>query len=50
MLDKLHNPITLDGTLLDMIVSETKGYFDGTQTAAEAAAQFENKAKLYYAE
>lgn len=50
MLDKLHTPIAVDEVLLEMIISETKGYFEGTQTAAEAAGQFENKAKLYYAE
>ena len=50
MLDKLHTPISVDDILLEMIVSETKGYFEGKQTAAEAAGQFENKAKLYYAE
>ena len=42
--------ISVDDILLEMIVSETKGYFEGKQTAAEAAGQFENKAKLYYAE
>lgn len=50
MLDKLHTPISVDDILLEMIVSETKGYFEGKQTSAEAAGQFENKAKLYYAE
>ena len=50
MLDKLHTPISVDDILLEMIVSETKGYFEGKQTAAEAAGLFENKAKLYYAE
>lgn len=50
MLDKLRTPISVDDILLEMIVSETKGYFEGKQTAAEAAGQFENKAKLYYAE
>ena len=50
MLDKLHTPISVDDILLEMIISETKGYFEGKQTAAEAVGQFENKAKLYYAE
>lgn len=50
MLDRLHTPISVDEVLMEMIVSETKGYFEGTQTAEEAAGQFENKAKLYYAE
>lgn len=50
MLDKLQTPISVDDILLEMIISETKGYFEGKQTAAEAVGQFENKAKLYYAE
>lgn len=50
MIDGLHTPIVADEVLLEMMISETKGYFEGKQTAAEAAAQFENKSKLYYAE
>lgn len=50
MIDRLQTPITVDNVLLEMMVSETKGYFEGTQTVEEAAGQFENKAKLYYAE
>ncbi len=49
-LNTLNNPIILDGVLMEMIINESKGYFEGTQTAAQAAAAVENKAKLYEAE
>lgn len=46
----LNQPICVDAVLMEMIINESKGYFEGTQTADQAAAAVENKAKLYEAE
>ena len=50
MLGELKTPISVDDVLLEMMINETKGYFEGTQTAGQAAQAVENKAKLYYSE
>lgn len=50
MLGQLTVPIIEDRVLTEMIVNETRGYFDGSQTAAEAAEAAVRKAKIYEAE
>ena len=48
--EELKVPVSIDDVLLEMIVNETKGFFEGTQDAKSAARAVENKAKLYYSE
>ena len=43
-------PILADQVLLDIIMAETKGYFDGTLSLEQAAQNAESKANLYFAE
>ncbi|MGL4737067.1 MAG: hypothetical protein ACRCW2_06375 [Cellulosilyticaceae bacterium] len=43
-------PAYEDEVLLDMIIEETKGYFDGTKTAEEAASAVAQRTKAYLAE
>lgn len=43
-------PILMDRVLTDIIVEETKGYFDGSLTLEQAAQNAENKANLYFSE
>ncbi len=50
LLAELKTPVSIDEVLLEMIINETKGYFEGTQDAKSAARAVENKAKLYYSE
>lgn len=44
------HPIVTDRVLIDIIVEETKGYFDGTLSIDQAAQNAENKANLYFSE
>lgn len=50
MIGDMRTPVSVDDVLLEMILNETKGYFEGTQTLEQAVQAVENKAKLYYAE
>lgn len=43
-------PSTTDQTLINILVSETQGYFDGSLTMEQAVQNAENKAKLYFSE
>lgn len=43
-------PIMLDRVLTDIIVEETRGYFEGTMSLDQAAQNVENKANLYFSE
>ncbi|MGL4345920.1 MAG: ABC transporter substrate-binding protein [Cellulosilyticaceae bacterium] len=43
-------PAMKDEVLLQMIIDETKGYFDGEKTAEEAAAAVSQRTKAYLAE
>lgn len=43
-------PIRMDRVLTDIIVEETKGYFDGSLSLEQAAQNAENKANLYFSE
>ncbi len=43
-------PILADRVLLDIIMAETKGFFDGTLSLEQAAQNAESKANLYFAE
>ncbi len=43
-------PILTDRVLLDIIIAETKGFFDGTLSLEQAAQNAESKANLYFAE
>lgn len=43
-------PVYKDEVLLQMIIEETKGYFDGTKTAEEAAKAVAQRTKAYLSE
>lgn len=50
MVPLLKVPVTIDETVMGMIVSESKDYFEGKASAAQAAAAISQKVKLYAAE
>lgn len=43
-------PVTIDETVMGMIVSESKDYLEGKESAAQAASAISQKIKLYAAE
>jgi ABC-type glycerol-3-phosphate transport system substrate-binding protein len=48
--DKLMIPAVTDEVLMNLIIEETKGYFDGEKTAKEAAAAVTTRTRAYLAE
>lgn len=48
--DKLTIPAMTDEVLMNLIIEETKGYFDGEKTAKEAAAAAAKRTRAYLAE
>lgn len=48
--DKLIIPAVTDEVLMNLIIEETKGYFDGEKTAKEAAAAVATRTRAYLAE
>ena len=47
---KADNPIRMDRVLTDIIINETKGYFEGRLSLEQAAQNAQNKAMLYFSE
>lgn len=50
MIPALKTPVLVDETVMGMIVSESKDYFEGKASAAQAASAISQKIKLYAAE
>lgn len=48
--DTLTNAVTIDETMMEMIINGSKEYFEGSQTADQAAAAILQKINLYLAE
>ena len=48
--DKLTIPAMTDEVLMNLIIEETKGYFDGEKTANEAAEAAAKRTRAYLAE
>lgn len=48
--EKLKIPAITDEVLMNLIIEETKGYFDGEKTAKEAAAAVATRTRAYLAE
>lgn len=44
------HPIRMDRVLTDIIINETKGYFEGSLSLEQAAQNAQNKAMLYFSE
>lgn len=47
---KADHPIRMDRVLTDIIINETKGYFEGRLSLEQAAQNAQNKAMLYFSE
>lgn len=43
-------PVMTDRVLMEIIINETKGYFDGSLSLEQAAGNAQNKADLYFSE
>lgn len=50
MVTSLTTPVTVDQTMMQMIVDGAKGYLDGKETVQDAAANIYRKISLYHAE
>ena len=50
MIPRLSVPVEIDETVMEMIVSESKDYFEGKADSAQAASAISQKIKLYLAE
>lgn len=50
MVTSLTTPVTVDQTMMQMIVDGAKGYLDGKETVQNAAANIYRKISLYHAE
>lgn len=47
---KASRPIRMDRVLTEIIINETKGFFEGSLTLEQAAQNAQNKAMLYFSE
>lgn len=47
---KADKPIRTDRVLVEIIINETKGYFEGSMSLEQAAGNAQNKAQLYFSE
>ena len=47
---RANKPVRTDRVLTEIIINETKGYFEGSLSLEQAAQNAQNKANLYFSE